>query len=177
MVEWLPIAQFVASTALTGMSVTVAIVAAVFGYRNLNGWKPVLLSSGAWMGELKEPGMYVATIFEVWNRRKYAIMVRGITVDFGKLKSTKFVHVTTGEPLDEEWSLFDGKASRSGDFFIEANAHRAYHVAFKFEPVGRFEDWPGTKATIKVLYYDVKKNRDIVLEKVVGDKRDISFLR
>lgn len=177
MTEWLPLAQFVASTALTAMSVTVAIVVAVFGYRNLNGWKPALLVSGAHIAELKKPGVYVGTAFEVWNRRKYAIMVRGISVDFGNLKLKEFVHVTTGDPLDEEWYVYEGQARRNGDFFIEPNCHCEYHVNVKFEPDGRFEDWAGAKAHIKVLFYDVKKNKDLMLEKTASERREISFLR
>ena len=169
--------QFVSSTALTVMSITVSVVAATFGYRSLNGWKPVVLSSGARMGELKKPGVFIGTTFEIWNRRKYAILVRQVQVDFGSFKLKEFVNVTTGPSLDEEWHMSDSSAKRWDDFFIEPNEHKRFDVDVKFEPSGDYLTWPEPQARIRVLFFDVKKNKHIVLEKVAKKRRDFPMLR
>src|ERR1700741_2491930 len=75
-----PTMQWIASTALTLASVTVAVVAATFNYRQNRGWKPAILV-------LSQGFDIVAWIdFEVWNRRKYPIVVHGVVIKFGNVK-------------------------------------------------------------------------------------------
>jgi len=83
----LPTMQWIASTALTLASVTIAVVAATFSYRQNYGWKPVVLVlAQGFDGPKSTEDDYIAWIdFEFWNRRKYPVVVHLVEIKFGKL--------------------------------------------------------------------------------------------
>src|SRR4051812_38123321 len=84
--DWLrataPVFQLLAYMTLTLVSVLVAIFSAVFTYRNSFGWKPlafVALHSAA----ISVTSPVKASLeFEIWNRRKYPIVVRSMELRF-----------------------------------------------------------------------------------------------
>ena len=105
-----PTLQLIAYSALTFASITVASVSAVFGYHQNFGWKPIILPTGHGIGRLKdhdEAGPLKATLeFEVWNRRKYPIVLNGAQVDF---ESLNFVTNEFGTLSDEEMWNWGGR--------------------------------------------------------------------
>jgi hypothetical protein len=83
MASALPIVQLIAYVMLTLASVVVASVSALFAYRNNFGWKPLVLVVGQgliYYGGSLQAGATVT--FEIWNRRKYPISVRSVSVRF-----------------------------------------------------------------------------------------------
>ena len=75
--------QFIASVAIALCSTLVASFAAVFTYRNNFGWKPLCIVNTRGVGSAAHPHMLTSTLdFEVWNRRKYPIALRGIKLEY-----------------------------------------------------------------------------------------------
>src|SRR5687767_12504094 len=69
----------VSSIALTAMSTIVASVALVFSFRQNVGWKPVLLVTHSQMsGKGGEWKFNLTVQVEIWNRRKYPVVVRNV---------------------------------------------------------------------------------------------------
>jgi hypothetical protein len=84
MKETLPLMQWASTTILAFSSLTVAVVAVTFGYRNLRGWQPFILvtrQGGATDSQDKDRNLVLS--FEIWNRRKYPIILQAIHISFG----------------------------------------------------------------------------------------------
>jgi len=83
----------VSSIAMTAMSTIVASVALLFSYRQNAGWKPLALIVGQSMSGVGGGiGIHEFEVhIEFWNRRRYPVVVRGISVnvDGFKLKSNE----------------------------------------------------------------------------------------
>jgi hypothetical protein len=63
-------------------SLVVSLLAINVTYRNNFGWKPLVLL--IWYGKASQLGKHVLRCrFEIWNRRKYPLVVREIQVSFG----------------------------------------------------------------------------------------------
>lgn len=93
--------QLIAYVMLTIASVTVAAVSAFLAYRSNYGWNPLLLVvTRGLRGEQGPPELWAATItFEVWNRRKYPIVIREVLVEFSSLPlRTENVATINGDP-------------------------------------------------------------------------------
>lgn len=81
------ILQLIAYCALTLASVIVAIVSAVFGYRSNYGWHPLLIVTNHGFSGVGGSKVHNAQItFELWNRRKYPIVLVFATVEFANMK-------------------------------------------------------------------------------------------
>jgi hypothetical protein len=75
-----------ASIAFGMSSALVAWVALTVSYRNNFGWKPLILTKELgleWDEESREEVSWLVCSFEIWNRRKYAVVVREMEVKFG----------------------------------------------------------------------------------------------
>src|SRR5262245_51602685 len=75
--------QAIAAVASTVGSSVLAIVALVFSYRQNVGWRPVAFTRDAVVSDFSEnqPAIFRVTI-EVWNRRKYPLLLERIDVMF-----------------------------------------------------------------------------------------------
>ena len=69
------------------MSLVISTVAVIFTFRNNFGWGPlILVTSIGLSGVADGKKQYDALVsFEIWNRRKYPIALRSITVTFDRL--------------------------------------------------------------------------------------------
>jgi hypothetical protein len=155
-----PTLQLIAYSALTCASVIVALVSAMFGYRQNFGWKPIILPTSYGFGRLKvdEPdGLAKVTFeFEVWNRRKYPIVIQAAHVTFETLESvfTEFGTIPQEEMWDTDGTTFSG---HSYSLVLDPNAHPKFPLGFAC--VDR--PWHEIRDTvrIRVAYYDPIKNR------------------
>lgn len=85
-----PTLQLISYIALTCASVTVAAVSCYTAYRQHRGWKPVILVTHRARGETRSgpkgpsyaPRHGLLVVFEVWNRRKYPIVLNQVTIAF-----------------------------------------------------------------------------------------------
>ncbi len=179
--------QFVSSTALTAMSVTVGVVAAVIGYRNSNGWRPLLVVTGQSLIPMKRPdGISVWTEFEVWNRRKYPVVVRQMFVRFDEVKLTEVILANANEEKDGEeekdnWHVTWNHriVNRYGQFVLEAGKHARFAVRAKFEPLKPdFDTLARMRGKVRVQVYDPKIDKHILLKALGpqdGRSSDVSF--
>jgi hypothetical protein len=122
-----PTLQLIAYSALTCASVIVASVSGLLAFRQSIGWKPIVFPTSHGFGRLNddEPdGLSKATLeFEVWNRRKYPIIVIGAQVDF--------------ETLD---FVFTESLGRHGGEY-HARLIRACHATLRSSPRNSSEAW------------------------------------
>src|SRR5262249_22871031 len=129
-----PTMQWVASTALTLASITVATVAAIFSYRQNYGWKPILLVlTHSFFGH------DVAWVdFEFWNRRKYPLVVHGVEIKFGNVVLDQ-PPPTEGKAGD--WSTWHNTLCQREHVRLEPASHHLFQprVPFKKETLGEKE--------------------------------------
>ena len=148
-----PLMQFVSSSLLTLMSIVVALVALHFGFRNNFGWEPIVLlvSNGTTGTGDKELGK-IDVEFEVWNRRKYPIMVHHMSVVFGKMEFERHL------PGRKARGWLQGNKLENHDRIrIEPNSYHPVAMtglsrnAFEADFCDAFE--------IRVLFFDPKSNK------------------
>lgn len=160
------IIQLVAYTCLTGASVIVAIVSALFGYRQNFGWSPIVLVTSHGIGAGGEDtNRFEALLdFEFWNRRKYPVLVAGMKVT---IDTVEFIY----DPAIHE----DGW-SRIGDSFyshqkvrLEPAAHRGFAFSAPFKRVSL--DTLKANATIEITYFDPVKGKYVA----ASSARDFAF--
>jgi hypothetical protein len=150
--------QWVASTALTLASVTIAFVAATFGYRQNYGWKPVILVlSHGFSGGPSEKDDYIAHInFEFWNRRKYPVVVHFVEIKFGNLiLGTIPEQSASGEPAS--WYIFHSKLIQREHIRLDPASHHIFYAKTPFKKQ-TLDDLNET-VRIDVYYFDPIANR------------------
>jgi len=150
----MPILQLVAYTCLTGASVVVAIVSALFGYRQNFGWSPMVLvtSHGLGAGRDDRDRFQALLDFEFWNRRKYPIVVAGLKVTIDTLE---FIY----DP-----ALHEHGWDRVGDSFyshqkvrLEPAGHHGFAFSAPFKRVSL--DTLQAKAVVEITYFDPVKGK------------------
>lgn len=95
------LAQLVAYSMLTLSSILVASVSLMFGYRQNFGWKPIALVTSHGFSGGKVDGYYGATLdIEIWNRRRYPVVVRHIEV---KSQVIEFERSLQGWTYPDNW--------------------------------------------------------------------------
>jgi hypothetical protein len=141
-------------------SAAVAWFAFRLNYRNNFGWRPLLLVI-AWGIRYAEPSALTCN-FELWNRRKYPVMVRRVLVKLGEAKVDGEVSVEQGGA--GIWQTTDdGRMYCTEPFSIEPGKHLAFNLVgdvheneSELEKAYSVEVWaeifdPRTKDTV-VLY-------------------------
>lgn len=79
--------QIGVSTLLSLAGFFVGAVALFVSYRNNFGWEPVVWAHKRWDGS-DGSDVWAGAEFEIWNRRKYSIVVRVVEIDFGNATVT-----------------------------------------------------------------------------------------
>jgi len=144
----LPTMQWVSTTALTLASLTVSIVAAIIGYRNSRGWEPVLLLSVDGLAS-GIPGASISVKFEIWNRRKYPIVIRFIEIS---LREHQLLNDERKQLQDwENWWIFHNKVCHQASTTVEPGKHESFRRGVLFKPPQKFE---GLTAVVACWYFD-----------------------
>ena len=159
----LAIAQFVAYVSLTIAGLTVAIVSLRFSYRQNFGWDPLLLITSHGLRSYMVHG-YAATLsMEFWNRRKYPLVLRVVTVNFSVLDLEEpGPHKVGDEPT---WTM---NAARKCMYYrreeaLEPNGHKKLLVEAPFKK--RSLDDLVDEMTITATYYDPRQNKSLEIKK------------
>lgn len=147
MAEWV-----VAVATLSG--VAVAIAACVVSYGQAIGWRPLLVVQRWGLIELYS-GICAATVFEVWNRRRYPIVVRRLHVDYNKVRLGEIRDkITVGDSQSGWRTTFRGTLENREEFVIEPGQHKVFKVEAMCIQEGPFPDEEAKRITVKVLVFD-----------------------
>ena len=157
-------AQLISSAALTAMSLTVGIVAAIFTYRNNFGWKPIGLVTGIGLsgigGNTKNFNAHVK--FEIWNRRKYPIVVRYINAEFECLDLDRS---DKADP-NAKWHMYRNSMILHEEQTIAPQSHEKHEVLAPFTTSSL--DALRAPVKITILYFDPRstKTSEIKLSRI-----------
>jgi hypothetical protein len=148
-----PTLQLIAYVSLTFASVIFAGTSLVMAYRQNFGWKPIMfpVSFGGGGGKFG----YSATMeFEFWNRKKYPVTIRFISVEYKNFQITREGRTELGD----EWGV-EGlhKLFNEQHVTVEPNGHKFYKTEAPIEkqPVHDYFD----NVTLSLFYFDPIKNR------------------
>jgi hypothetical protein len=154
-----PTLQLIAYSAFTFASITVACVSLFLAYRQNFGWKPIILWTRRRL-TIKDLPYELSLGFEVWNRRKYPIVIVGQCVGFQKL-----TFVRTGKPpakeLGTDWDLDERLFENHHSVLLDPNSHHQFSLTTGFETSEpeKAED----VARIVIFYFDPIKNRFLTI--------------
>jgi len=152
--------QLAASASLTLMGLTVSIVAAVFTYRNNFGWPPLVLitsiglSSGG--GENRKYNALVGV--EIWNRRKYPLIVRGVSAS---IEGLELIDDHTREDRIE-WYIYRNSINLDSDHAMDPQSHKRHKISAPFETVPL--DAINAPINVEVMFFDPRLNRTTTLK-------------
>jgi hypothetical protein len=144
-------------------SAIVAWLAYRLNRQNNLGLKPIVLLKS--LGIFNEDDRrYLTCAFEVWNRRKYPLVVRHMTVVFPGMKVEHGAHVHPRKGEKTDWLSTDtGMLSCHKKFSIDPSSHREFRAS---GPVAKNEN-TGFFATLEVEVwvdvFDPIKNDRILL--------------
>jgi hypothetical protein len=157
----LPIVQLIAYVTLTLASIIVGVVSALFAYRNNFGWKPLALVVGHSLEGMGGSTIWDAPLkFEIWNRRKYPIVVRSIVVEFSNLPLRPETFHTS--PTDA-W-FRQGKSFHSrGTTTLSPSTQREFTVVAPIAEGTTLDD-VAALARIKIYYFDPLYNKSRPLQ-------------
>lgn len=135
-------------------SIVVALVAVHFSYRSNNGWPPVILVLGHGVSrDTERAGTSASIRFEVWNRRKYPVVLRQMTIEFANLPILDGL---------EEWRTFQGEAFWSETKSIDPNKPEAFNARMYVEKLeGKLQKSP---YAISISVFDPVKNKIVTIE-------------
>jgi hypothetical protein len=149
----------------------VALVALSINYRNSNGWKPLVLVKDWYLSELND-GIRATVALEIWNRRRYPIVVRKVRVRVGTIRMACLEDVHKF-PDNEPWHLINSGATLEvwKDRVIASSTLESLSVAARCKEEGEFPQ--NVKVRVEVLVFDPKKNKHTVIERVTGSILDV----
>jgi hypothetical protein len=157
-----PTLQLIAYSALTCASIIVASVSLFLGFRQNFGWKPIVLYTSYGYGPHDVEEYEVSVEFEVWNRRRYPIVLLMQEVHFRKLT---FVQLRKPERSEEEftteWGLTERKFNLLKKVLLEPNSHHGFELraACDLDTPQRIRE---ESTSIRVYYFDPIKNRELI---------------
>ena len=166
---WLMLAQTIATAILGIGAISVAIVSAVIAYRNNFGWEPAIARTRVVTGSGPEGRRHIGIEFQIWNRRKYPIIVYTADVAFlgigseGQLetivldKSERY----EVEPEDTETEYVRADLRLFLRKLMESNQHAKYYA----QVYHRVDQRP-KNARVKIRYHDQRNNKTIVIEEI-----------
>lgn len=111
--DLLAFVRFIAYVTLTITSIIVAIISLRQSYRNNFGWPPILLDVTHGLKSKRTEDRLGQAIFvelELWNRRTYPVVVRGMSVTSSRLE------------FDENF----GRSQPDDDWFFRNSKHAEY---------------------------------------------------
>lgn len=141
------------------MGLTVSVVAAIFTYRNNFGWSPLaLITSIGMTAKADGAKKYTALVdVEIWNRRKYPILVRHMVVGFDGLELSRD---NARQPVDG-WHRHLNSMTRHSEYAISPQMHEKHHVAAPFS--ANSLDAIDAALLVEVWIFDPRLNRTVTL--------------
>ena len=156
--------QLAASSFLAAAGFFVAVAALVVGYRNNFGWKPLVLNKVWGFGDVDEANenlVWLTCSFEVWNRRKYPVVIRDMEIRFvGRDVWSEPGSIGAGEG----WCVTSkGTLYHIGDVSLGPSEHKQFEVEGASDEGAPANQGPMKRCEITVEMFDPKKNRNIIL--------------
>lgn len=155
------------ATLLLGMAgVALATVGAIFTYQNNFGWPPIVFILLSGRGSQTPGGAWVSAEFEIWNRRKYSILVRRVRVDFGMDRIVRVDDALIKPQFRDDrfaWLV------QNGEMDCEPNAVIEVGKQLRVEAVGLYSDPVAVDAhdvppvSVKVWAFDPRLNKHMIL--------------
>lgn len=143
-------------------SAIVAVLGLRLAAQNNFGRRPVVLLISWGYGGGGGQGNFVRCRFEVWNRRKYSVVVREVQVSFGAVKAVREDESGYGDPPDWEVSS-TGNAYKRQNEGIEAGGHLRYESLVRVGTANANIFAKGNRLQVWVNVFDPRKNRHMVL--------------
>jgi hypothetical protein len=143
--NWVLLLQPLASVAVALAGLVVAIVAAVVGYRNAFGWAPILFVKTQAVIPRKNPqGLGVSIAFEVWNRRKYPVVIRS---------------------MEKAWRITNANKAivRQKDFVVPPGNHQSFSAFVRLSPKVEYSRLDPLEGQVRVLVFDPRKRKHKII--------------
>lgn len=149
--------QITVSTLLSLAGFFVGTVALFLSYRNNFGWAPIVWPHKRWDGS-DGRDVWAGAEFEIWNRRKYPIVVWVVEIDFGNATVTEAA--VRRMPDGDKWQR-GPKANLLGrlDQVIEGGGRLKFdEVVALVNPLLVDAD-DRAEVAVTVTYFDPKQNK------------------
>ena len=157
---WVSLTQIGASLFVGIAGFTLAVVSAKWNYRNNFGYAPTaFISSDKLEAEedFEETKQYFAVLrFEVWNRQKYPIFVRTMTLTFEDIQLLP----VEDQQVNAPWTVGNTYAQFMYEDTLDASKHYAHTLTIPFTaPSRRALNNVAALIHIRVEYFDPRLNR------------------
>jgi len=165
--------QVLATAALTATSIIIALFVARATWLNYFGWKPniAVIKRSVHKFDAGRPAYgFVIIVFEVWNRRKYNILIRLAAAqvrwsDVIGISPDGLKRIQADKELKEEhekWNFFREQALCEADVLVGPGKYRRFATAILLE---KDEDTspPAPEVEVRALFYDYRKDKDYVI--------------
>lgn len=130
---------------------------------NYFGWRPIVIVKGRGAGASAD-GAYAYTSFEVWNRRKYPIVIRIIEVDLGQTRIASPAH---DRNAIKEWTATSqGTLHLEQEKTIKPGEAETYEVRGTGRPIPAVDAFDAPDVSVRVLFFDPGRNK---LLGIIGD--------
>lgn len=175
LLKWVPLAQVVTTAILTVVGLCVAVASLLVAYRNNFGWRPIIIIPGWGMranpsSEKREgpstPADYDNTVeipIEVWNRRKYPVVVRHIVVQISERVQFEVIAPPTGHR--EGWHMNSERTSLTDPVTVAPSSHHVFECKVPFRTTSY--DAMRAHMVITVSYFDPRKNKRYTLKEIM----------
>jgi hypothetical protein len=163
--NWVLLLQPLASVAVALAGLVVAIVAAVVGYRNAFGWAPILFVKTQAVIPRKNPqGLGVSIAFEVWNRRKYPVVIRSMDVHWQWLHLEEVLEDDTDQK-EKAWRITNANKAivRQKDFVVPPGNHQSFSAFVRLSPKVEYSRLDPLEGQVRVLVFDPRKRKHKII--------------
>lgn len=175
LLKWVPLAQVISTAVLTVVGLCVALASLLVAYRNNFGWRPIIIIPGWGMranptgkeGDgAPRPADYDNTAeipIEVWNRRKYPVVVRHVVVSISEKVQFEVIAPLTGHR--EGWHMNSVSTSLIEPVTVAPSSHHVFNCEVPFRTTSY--DAARARMDIAVSYFDPRKNKRYTLNEIV----------
>jgi hypothetical protein len=147
--------QIITNATLTVVGICVAMASLIVAYRNNFGWAPIALISGYGLKGFGPDPKNVAALLtlEVWNRRKYPIIVRFINLKFDSLP----IKERLSTPAGEVWHIRSRYVSHLTPHTLDPTSHETHEIEIPLKP----ETLDGLESNfrVRIEYFDPRSNQ------------------
>jgi hypothetical protein len=156
--KMVPLLQVVTNATLTLVGICIAVASLIVAYRNNFGWGPFVLVRRQRTEVTYNEGLKrVASLeFEVWNRRKYPIIIRKARMTFASEKVRKPML-----PSGDKWEFRGNNADHREEHTLAPTTQETLKIQFSFDetPPGKYR----TDFTIYVTCFDPRTKKEATI--------------
>jgi hypothetical protein len=166
--QWIPLVQIATNATLTLVAICIAVASLIVAYRNNFGWKPIAILPYQGTQSKRLTGDFSTHSFrdlfdntavlpiELWNRRKYPVVVRYIQVDVKDKVAFEIVPPIPGNK--EGWYISSERASMlEHSTTVAPSSHHTFTCQLPFKTTSF--DAMRVRFVINISYFDPRKNR------------------